>query len=124
LDEERRFLCNGEWLTSDDKQVLKSPYDGQPVAVVCRAAPEHVEAAIEGAQKAFETTKKPSSFRRSEILKGVVDGLRARVDEIARQMTLESGKAIKDARTEVQRAVHTFTNAVEESKRIGGEVID
>jgi acyl-CoA reductase-like NAD-dependent aldehyde dehydrogenase len=124
LDEERRFLCNGEWLTSDDKQVLKSPYDRQPVAVVCRAAPEHVEAAIEGAQKAFETTKKPSSFRRSEILKGVVDGLRARVDEIARQMTLESGKAIKDARTEVQRAVHTFTNAVEESKRIGGEVID
>jgi acyl-CoA reductase-like NAD-dependent aldehyde dehydrogenase len=124
LAEERRFLSNGEWLASEDKQTLKSPYDGREVATVNRATPQDVERAIASAQSAFDTTKKLSSFRRSEILKGVVDGLAARAEEIARQMTLESGKAIKDARAEVQRAIHTFTNAVEESKRIGGEVID
>ncbi|MCK4578844.1 MAG: aldehyde dehydrogenase family protein, partial [Candidatus Marinimicrobia bacterium] len=44
-------------------------------------------------------------------------------EEAARTITAESGKAIKSARVEVQRAIHIIEDGVEECKRLGGETI-
>ncbi|HLQ52581.1 MAG TPA: aldehyde dehydrogenase family protein, partial [Terriglobales bacterium] len=46
-----------------------------------------------------------------------------RHEEFARSIALESGKPIKTARAEVDRAVFTFTVASEEAARIGGEYL-
>jgi glyceraldehyde-3-phosphate dehydrogenase (NADP+) len=51
------------------------------------------------------------------------DGIRTRRAEIGRLIALESGKPIRDALTEVDRAVLTFRIGAEEAERIGGEVI-
>lgn len=51
----------------------------------------------------------------------VVSELQRRSEEIAQIITMESGKAIKDARQEVDRSIDTFELASEEVSRIYGE---
>jgi glyceraldehyde-3-phosphate dehydrogenase (NADP+) len=63
------------------------------------------------------------AFKRSDALSAISNGLKNKRDELARMITLESGKPITDAKAEVNRAVHTFQIAAEEAKRIGGEAI-
>jgi glyceraldehyde-3-phosphate dehydrogenase (NADP+) len=53
----------------------------------------------------------------------VASELTARKEELAELITLEAGKPIRDARTEVTRAITTFTVAAEEAKRMGGELL-
>jgi glyceraldehyde-3-phosphate dehydrogenase (NADP+) len=54
-------------------------------------------------------------------LEGVVAGLKVAREELARLIALEAGKPLKLARAEVARAILTFTDAVEEAKRLRGE---
>ena len=64
-----------------------------------------------------------SSYERSKVLEKIAAGIRDRKEELARSITLQSGKIIRDARAEVDRAVMTFDIASEEAKRLGGELI-
>src|SRR5690606_26769693 len=59
----------------------------------------------------------------SAVLRHIVDRLAARREEFAQVMCIEAGKPIKDARTEVARALETFQLAVEESTRHAGEYL-
>lgn len=116
-------LLNGEWLRTGDAIEVRSPYNAVPVAVVHRAGPDEVEAAIAGAVRAFEVTRALPSWRREEILMAISEGIAARREEFARTMALEAGKPLKSARAEVDRAIFTFKVAAEECKRIYGEVV-
>jgi glyceraldehyde-3-phosphate dehydrogenase (NADP+) len=102
---------------------VRSPYDGELVAVVHRAGPAEIEAAIAGAARAFETTRKLPSWQRAEILDRIADGIEAAREDFARTIALEAGKPIKTARQEADRAAFTFRVAAEESKRIYGEIV-
>jgi glyceraldehyde-3-phosphate dehydrogenase (NADP+) len=64
-----------------------------------------------------------SSHERSTVLERITAGVRDRKEELARSITLQSGKIIRDARAEVDRAVMTFDIASEQAKRLGGEFI-
>src|SRR4029453_7193805 len=56
-------------------------------------------------------------------LKGLAAKLKEGRDEVARTISLEAGKPIKEAEVEADRGVFTVETAAEEAKRIGGEVI-
>ncbi|MEN3341447.1 MAG: hypothetical protein V7644_851 [Actinomycetota bacterium] len=117
------ILVGGEQVQTAETYEVRSPYDGSPVALVHRAAPEDVERAIAGAVRAFETTRALASWQREDLLKKIAQGLAARRDEVTHTIALEAGKPVKTARTEVDRAVFTFTVAAEEAKRIYGEIV-
>ena len=106
-----------------DVYEVRSPYDGELVAMIHRAGPDEVEAAIAAAVRAFQTTRKLPSWRRAEILTQVADGIEAQREDFARTIALEAGKPIKTARLEADRAAFTFRVASEEAKRIYGEII-
>ena len=55
------------------------------------------------------------------MLRRVAENIAQRKEEFARTIAQEAGKPIKAARTEVERAIFTFTVAAEESTRIYGE---
>jgi acyl-CoA reductase-like NAD-dependent aldehyde dehydrogenase len=116
-------LVEGQWLKTGDAIEVLSPYDEALVAVVHRAGPQEIEAAIVAASRAFEITRKLPSWQRAEILEKISAGIAARREEFARTIALEAGKPIRTARVEVDRAVFTFKVAAEESKRIYGEII-
>jgi acyl-CoA reductase-like NAD-dependent aldehyde dehydrogenase len=59
--------------------------------------------------------------QRASILEKIVETLKAQRDELARLIALEAAKPIRTARAEVNRAIGTFIDALEECKRIRGE---
>jgi len=117
------LFIGGKFTETDDVAVVKNPYDGSTVGEVCQARPNDVDGAISSAVGAFEITRKLPSYKRAEILRRVVEQLRSRKEELARTMTLESGKPIQYTRGEVDRAMLTFSVAAEEATRIPGEVV-
>ena len=117
------FLVDGRWIEEGDQVDVKSPYDGSVVGRVIQGRREHAEAAIAAAVKAFGTTRRLPAFERQRVLKRVAQAIAERKEQFARTLSQESGKPIKAARTEVERAVFTFTVAAEESTRIYGEYL-
>lgn len=116
-------LVNGQHLMTGDAVEVRSPYNDALVAVVHRAGPQELEAAMVAAVEAFEVTRKLSSWKRAEILEKISAGIQARHEEFARTIALEAGKPIRTARAEVDRGVFTFKVAAEEAKRIYGEIV-
>lgn len=88
-----------------------------------QAQEKDCEKAIQKSVQAFEVTKKLSSFERSEILKKIIQGLENQAKEFAETISQEMGKTIRESRRETSRSINTFTLAMEESKRLLGEVI-
>ncbi|MFQ6672634.1 MAG: aldehyde dehydrogenase family protein, partial [Candidatus Tectimicrobiota bacterium] len=121
--EEYRSLIGGEWRPTKESYEIKSPYSQEVVAVVARPDLDDAVDAVEGAHRAYETTRALPSWKRAEILRAIAEGIKARHEEFARTIALEAGKPIKQARSEVSRAVNTFWVAMEESKRIEGELM-
>ena len=113
----------GAWEKTGVTVEVRSPFDDALVAVIHRAGPAQIEAAIQGAADAFATTRRLPSWKRAEGLEAISDGIRSRREELARAMALEAGKPIAAARGEVDRAVFTFRVAAEEAKRIYGEIV-
>src|SRR6266849_2420570 len=117
------FFIDGKWLEEGDIVEVRAPYDGAVVGRVYRGRREHAEAAIAAAVKAFGTTRRLPAFERQRVLRRVAQTISERKQEFARTLAQEAGKPIKAARTEVERAVFTFTVAAEESTRIYGEYL-
>lgn len=123
MSKEYKFFVNGQWRQSSKKEEIKNPYNNETIGIVNFALEKDLDDAVVSSQKAFEITRKMPVYKRAEILEKIADGLRARKEEIAKIITLEAGKPIKDSRIEVDRAVNTFTIAKEETKRIEGDVM-
>jgi acyl-CoA reductase-like NAD-dependent aldehyde dehydrogenase len=117
------FLLDGKWVEEGDPVEIHAPYDGAVIGRVYQGRREHAEAAIAAAVKAFGTTRRLPAFERQRVLRRVAEDLTHRKEEFARTIAQEAGKPIKTSRTEVERAVFTFTVAAEESTRIYGEYI-
>ena len=81
------------------------------------------DAAIGAAQRATTVMADMPAFKRADILLRTAQAIQDGYDEFARTIAAEAGKALKYARGEVDRAISTFTIALEEAKRINGETI-
>src|SRR5579864_5672548 len=108
------FYLQGKWIEEGTPVEIHAPYDGTPIALVYQATREHAEKAIRAAAKAFGSTRRLRAFEQH---------ITNRKDEFARTLAQEAGKPLKAARTEVERAIFTFTVAAEETTRIPGEFL-
>jgi acyl-CoA reductase-like NAD-dependent aldehyde dehydrogenase len=117
------FLVDGKWVEDGQMLEVKAPYDGAVVGRFFQGNRQHAEAAIAAAVKAFGTTRRLPAFERQRVLRCVSEGIAKRKEEFSRTLCQEAGKPIKAARSEVERAIFTFTVAAEESTRIYGEYL-
>src|SRR5208282_2449204 len=117
------FFVDGRWREDGDAVEIRSPYDGSVVGRVIQGRREHAEAAIAAAVKAFGTTRRLPAFERQRVLRQISASITERKEEFSRTLSLEAGKPIKNARTEVERSIFTFNVAAEESTRIDGEFL-
>lgn len=99
------------------------PYDGSEIARVWLADAELLERALAAAEAAAPLVAAVPPFRRAEILRAAAELVREREEELARQMTLETGNAVWETRFEVQRTAEILTIASEEARRITGEIV-
>jgi glyceraldehyde-3-phosphate dehydrogenase (NADP+) len=116
-------VVGGRSVPTGSTYEVRSPYDDALVAVIHRAGPAQIEAAIAGAVRAFQVTRKLPAWKRAEVLGRIADGIEAAKEDFARTIALEAGKPIKTARLEAERATFTFRVAAEETKRIHGELL-
>src|SRR5690606_41439828 len=99
----------GQWVTSPDVLVVDDPSNPErPAGSTYTATAEQYEQAVEGAIAGFERMRRLSSLERSRALHHVEQGLLARREAIGRIITRKSGKPIRDALADVDRAILTF----------------
>jgi acyl-CoA reductase-like NAD-dependent aldehyde dehydrogenase len=120
---EYKLLINGERVEAEDVREIQSPYDQKTVGKVHFADKVQVEEAVGAAHRAFQETKKLSSYDRARFLEDVSGQIKKDREELAKSIALCAGKPIKSSRVEVDRAVNTFAIAAEEAKRMTGEIV-
>src|SRR5262249_43933630 len=119
----RGFFVDGKWIERGEIVEIHAPYDGSVIGQVYQCPRSDAEFAIASAVKAFGTTRRLPAFERQRVLRRVAQTIIERKDEFSRTLAQEAGKPIKQARTEVERAIFTFNVAAEESTRIYGEYL-
>jgi acyl-CoA reductase-like NAD-dependent aldehyde dehydrogenase len=117
------FLA-GRWVESPDILVIENPADAAtPAGSTYTASDAQYEEAVDAAVAAFDLTRRLPAYERGRILREISAGIGVRREELGRLIATESGKPIRDALVEVDRAVLTFRLGAEEAERMTGEVI-
>jgi alpha-ketoglutaric semialdehyde dehydrogenase len=114
---------DGKWLSSRSEKNLenRNPANRNDLIGLFPASNQHdVDAAVAAAKKAFGTWRLVPAPKRGEMLYRVGDLLRARKEEIARTMTREMGKVLKETRGDVQEGIDTAFYVAGEGRRLFG----
>lgn len=98
-------------------------FDGAVVAEVPETPLEELPKILETARKAAGIMAGLTRGRRAEILFAASNTLLAQKEDLARTITLESGKPIRESRVEVERAASTLWFSGEEAHRLAGEEV-
>ncbi len=118
--QERLFL-DGEWIETGEWIEVRSPYSGDVVATVAKAGADEVGRAIDAAERVMRDPL--PAWQRADILDRAARLIEERGEELARSISIESGKPIKNARIEAARAVNTYGLSSGEARRLAGEVV-
>ena len=118
-----RMRIGDSWRDGQTFQDVRDPYRGDIVAQAPVSSNQDCEDALAAAYKAKKVMAAMPGFERAALLRRAADNVASRVDAIARAMTLESGKAIRDSMVEVQRSTDLLRLCAEEAVRIQGEHI-
>ncbi len=111
----------GAFITTEKELPVVFPYTNEVATKTYLASKSHVEEAIQKGIAAQENLRKLPTYKRYDILMHIVAGLEKRRDEFAEALTMETGKPLFYAYSEVDRAIRTFTDGAEEAKRLYGE---
>jgi acyl-CoA reductase-like NAD-dependent aldehyde dehydrogenase len=117
------FVLAGVPTTGGDLLDVVFPYDGRVIATVHLADAEACETALAAAMAARGQLAELAPFERAEVLVRAAELVAQRAEELARQMTFETGNAIWETRLEVRRTTEILRGAAEEARRIVGEIV-
>ena len=118
-----RMLLGGEWVERDRKIEVRNPFDNSIIDTVPMATAQDAIRAVEYAKKGQKEIAKLSSYERYEILMKAARIMEERKEELAKTISMEVGKTIREARAEVARALQTLILSAEEAKRVFGEEV-
>ncbi len=117
----------GNWIGGEERAAAagetfakRSPHDGTLLCEVARSKEADVAAAIKAAALAQPAWGAMPAVRRGELLHAVAMGLKARAEDMARTVALETGKSVKDARGETMGAVQQGLFMAGEGMRLYG----
>lgn len=118
------LYINGQWrdAASGDRFDVINPATEEMIASVASADLADADAALDAAQAAFGPWAAKKPRERSEILRKAWELMTERLDEFARLITLENGKARADAIGEATYAAEFFRWFAEEAVRADGMI--
>lgn len=122
LDE--HLLIGGSWIdaTGGARFDVTDPATGSKVGSMPNGTEADVKAAIDAAAAALPGWRSTPALQRARILRKAADLMRERADEIATTMTSEQGKALAEAKGEVEYAASFFEWFAGEAERVYGEI--
>jgi aldehyde dehydrogenase (NAD+) len=121
-----RNYINGRWVESRSTQTLerRNPADlNEVLSLAPLSTREEVGEAIAAAKAAFPAWRDTPAPARGKILARAAALMEQRKDELARTLTREEGKTLKDSLVEVQRTIDILEFTAGEGRRIGGETV-
>ena len=118
------LLIGGKWLTGSraERIPVDNPSTDEVLAEVSDATTEDALAAVDAAAEAAPSWAATPPRARGEILRRCYELMVRDAEPLARLISLENGKALKDARGEVLYAAEFFRWFAEEAVRISGDL--
>jgi aldehyde dehydrogenase (NAD+) len=123
LKSQNAGVFDGEWAGSGPVLKSVSPIDGKVLASVREASGDDYERAVKRAQAAFEDWRSVPAPKRGEIIRQFGNALRAAKRDLARLVTLESGKILAEGEGEVQEMIDICDFATGLSRQLYGLTI-
>jgi len=118
-------FINGKWQQSEKKETYDviNPATEELIGKASKASASDVNKALKSAEKGFAVWKKFSPWDRSKIIRKIADLMRKKNNELAKWMTLETGKPLSESLAEVSGSADIFEWNAEETKRIYGQTV-
>ena len=98
------LLISGEWLQTSARMPVIDPATGTPIAEISNASVADGIDAVTSAHDAFQTWGATPARVRAEILRKAFEIMSAELETCARLISLENGKAWRDAMGEATYA--------------------
>lgn len=117
---------NGKWQRPASSAVARNVNPADITDVIAEyplASAADVRSAVDAALKAFQSWKKTPGPDRGRVLWRAADIARRRADEIARTLTREEGKILKEAKGEVVKGISLLEYYAGEGFRMQGKTL-
>nr|MBO2508611.1 succinate-semialdehyde dehydrogenase (NADP(+)) [Bacillota bacterium] len=120
-----QMLINNRWVEAAGgrRYEVTNPATGEVLGTVPDAGVEDARAAIDAAYEAFPVWSRMPALERSRAMRRLYQLIMDRVDDLARLLTQEQGKPLREARAEVINGAEFVNWYAEETRRIYGEWI-
>ena len=120
-----KMLIDGKWVDSSNRETIPvlNPYTGELLDQVPAADKEDVDRAIDSAGKGQKKWNRLKIRERAEIFRTYLELLKRERDELARLLTLETGKPIFDSYGEIDSVSMTFESSIEIVKHQYGKTM-
>lgn len=119
-----QLLIDGRWVEGGGVPIeVINPANEEVIGRAAAASVEDVHRAAEAAYRAFPAWSQAAPAHRAQLLRAGAARARERLDELTRQLTLEQGKPLREARGEIQASIDALEYYSEQARRIFGEVI-
>ncbi|WP_417553231.1 NAD-dependent succinate-semialdehyde dehydrogenase [Marinomonas fungiae] len=121
----RQSYINGQRVNADTNKTfaVTNPADGETIAELADCGANETTRAIEAADEALKSWRKKTAKERSAILRKWYQLILDNQDDLAKIMTLEQGKPVKEAKGEIQYGASFIDWFADEARRINGDVI-
>lgn len=119
-------FIDGRWVKAKSGETFPSVNPANLQDVVghfAQSGPGDVKAAVDAAARAYPAWRRTPAPERGEILLKAAFLLETRKEEMAREMTREMGKVIKEARGDVQEAIDMAKYIAGEGRRMFGHTV-
>lgn len=120
---QNQIYINGKWIETEEQMDVYNPADGTVIGTVSKGGKKEARLAVDAAADAFPAWSRRTANERGELLRRWHELITEHTDELARLMTTEQGKPLKEAAGEIQYANSFVAWYAEEGKRIYGETI-
>ena len=117
-----KFYIDGKWVNSGSSETFSSvnPATEKVIGRFQQGNEDDVNKAIEAAERSFEKWNETPAPKRGIILLKVAQLLRENKEKLARELTMEMGKVLVEARGDVQEAIDIAEYMAGEGRRLFG----
>ncbi|XP_041843679.1 succinate-semialdehyde dehydrogenase, mitochondrial [Melanotaenia boesemani] len=114
---------NGRWVSAASVFPVLDPATGQEIAQVSDFGPTEAKQAVDAAYEAFQSWKQVTAKERSVLLRKWFDLLTLHKDDLAKLITFECGKPIRESLGEVAYSASFLEWFSEEARRVYGDIV-